>query len=229
MEHISRAGRSGPVHALESRSMGRFRALPRAFYRRPSERVARDLIGRFLIRDLDGARLVLRLVEVEAYLGPGDRASHTWGGRRTERNRSMWLDGGHAYVYFVYGMHFCLNVVCGTEGEGTAVLLRAGEPVTGAGRMADLRGLAREPRPGELAGGPGRLCRALGIDRGLDGASLLAGPLRLAEGEPVAARRIVSAPRVGVAYAGAAAAWPLRFALAGSPAVSRPRPWKPSP
>jgi DNA-3-methyladenine glycosylase len=209
--------------------MGRFRALPRAFYRRPPERVARDLIGRLLIRELDGTRLVLRLVEVEAYLGPGDRASHTWGGRRTERNRSMWLGGGHAYVYFVYGMHFCLNVVCGKVGEGTAVLLRAGEPVAGAARMAELRGLARAPRPGELAGGPGRLCRALGIDRALDGVSLLSGPLRLAAGEPVAAREIVRGPRVGVAYAGEAAGWPLRFALAGSSAVSRPRPREPSP
>jgi DNA-3-methyladenine glycosylase len=207
--------------------MGRFRRLPLAFYRRPSERVARDLIGRYLIRELDGERLVLRLVEVEAYLGPRDRASHTWGGRRTERNRSMWLGGGHAYVYFVYGMHFCLNVVCGGEGDGTAVLLRAGEPVAGAARMAALRGLGPEPRPGALAGGPGRLCQALGIDRGLDGASLVSGPLRLAEGEPAAPAGVVRGPRVGVAYAREAAAWPLRFALAGSAAVSRPRPGNP--
>jgi DNA-3-methyladenine glycosylase len=166
---------------------------------------------------------VLRLVEVEAYLGPADRASHTWGHRRTARVASMWLGGGHAYVYFVYGMHHCLNVVCGEPGEGTAVLLRAGAPVAGAASMAALRGLVRAPRPGELAGGPARLCEALAIDRSLDGASLLGGDLHLAPGEPAGDGEVARGPRVGVAYAGAAAKWPLRFAIAGHPEASRPR------
>ena len=175
------------------------------------------------MRELGGERLILRLVEVEAYLGPEDRASHTWGGRRTARVASMWLGGGHAYVYFVYGLHYCLNVVCGEPGEGTAVLLRAGEAVAGAARMAALRGLAHAPRPGELAGGPARLCAALAVDRRLDGASLLAGELHLAAGEPVADDEVARGPRVGVAYAGKAARWPLRFALAGHRETSRPR------
>jgi DNA-3-methyladenine glycosylase len=197
--------------------------LPLAFYRRSPEEVARDLLGRWLVRELDGERLVLRLVEVEAYLGPTDRASHTWGHRRTARVESMWLGGGHAYVYFVYGMHCCLNVVCGEPGAGAAVLLRAGEAVAGAERMAALRGLARPPRPGELAGGPGRLCAALGIDRSLDGVSLLAGELTLAAGDPVGEEAVARAPRVGVGYAREAAGWPLRFAIAGHREVSRPR------
>ncbi len=204
--------------------MGRFEGLPLAFFRRGPEEVAADLLGRYLVRLLDGERLVLRLVEVEAYLGAGDRAAHTWGGRRTPRVRSMYLGGGHAYVYRIYGLHDCINVVVGEVDSGQAVLLRAGEVVEGAARMRELRGLKRPPRAGELAGGPGRLCRALAIDRRLDGARLLAGELRLARGEPVDPRRVVRGPRVGVESAGEAAAWPLRFVDAGSREVSRPRP-----
>lgn len=204
--------------------MGRFAGLPVAFFERGPEEVAVDLLGRYLVRQLDGERLVLRLVEVEAYLGAGDRAAHTWGGRRTPRVRSMYLGGGHAYVYRIYGIHDCLNVVVGAVDSGQAVLLRAGEAVEGEARMRALRGLERPPRAGEVAGGPGRLCRALAIDRRLDGAILLAGELHLAHGEPVEPRRVVRGPRIGVGSAGEAAAWPLRFADAASREVSRPRP-----
>ncbi len=198
--------------------------LPAAFYRRDAEEVARDLLGRWLVREIDGARLALSIVETEAYLGAPDRASHAWGGRRTERNRSLYLAGGHAYVYFIYGMHHCLNAVTGRAEAGSAVLIRAGEPVAGEAAMAARRGLGRPPRPGDLAGGPGKLCRALGVDRALDGAALWRGELTIARGEPVAAEAIAAGPRIGVAYAGEAAAWPLRFAVRGNPHVSRPRP-----
>lgn len=201
-------------------------SLPRSFYSRPTPEVARDLLGRYLVRELGGEKLVLRIVEIEAYLGAEDRASHAWGGRRTARNEAMYLAGGHAYVYFIYGMHFCLNVVTAAAGMPHALLLRAGEPIAGSERMAELRGLAALPPPGGLAGGPGRLCRAMGIDRGLDGAALWRAPLRLAHGEEVSDRVVIRAPRVGVDYAGEAAAWPLRFALRGNPHVSRPWPWR---
>src|SRR6185295_13419266 len=204
--------------------VSRFRSLPISFYRRPAEAVARDLLGRYLVRDLAGERLVLRLVETEAYLGAPDRASHAWGGRRTARNESLYLAGGHAYVYFIYGMHFCLNAVTGEAGVGSAVLLRAGEPVEGAPRMAALRQVACRVRPGDLAGGPGKLCRALAIDRALDGARLDRAPLWIAAGEPVPESEVAAGPRVGVDYAGEAAAWPLRFAIRGNPHVSRPHP-----
>jgi DNA-3-methyladenine glycosylase len=197
--------------------------LPLSFYRRPAEVVARELLGCHLVRELDGERLIVRLVETEAYLGAGDRASHAWNGRRTARNASLYLPGGHAYVYFVYGMHFCLNAVTGDGSAGSAVLLRAATPVAGVERMLALRGLGPEARPGLVASGPGRLCRALAVDRGLDGARLDRGALRLTHGEPPAKRMIATAPRVGVAYAGEAAAWRLRFAVAGHPDVSRPR------
>jgi len=199
--------------------------LPLEFYRRPAAAVAPDLIGRLLVRELDGARLVLRIVETEAYLGAPDRASHAAGGRRTARNESLYLPGGHAYVYFIYGMHWCLNAVCGEADEGGAVLLRAGEPVAGEERMRALRGVADDARlrPGDIAGGPGKICRALAVDRALDGAPLDAPPLWIAAGELVPRRRIARGARVGVAYAGEAADWPLRFAERGNSHVSRPR------
>ncbi len=200
--------------------------LPPRFYRRPSEAVARDLLGRYLVRRTpEGERLVLRLVETEAYLGEGDRASHAHAGPVTERSRKLYRGGGHAYVYLIYGMHWCLNAVCGTEDDGHAVLLRAGEAVAGAEAMKARRGFAPERRlkPGDLAGGPGKLCQALEVDQRLDGARLWEGELMLAAGEPVADGEVVRGTRVGVDYAGAAAGWPLRFAVRGSPEVSRPR------
>jgi DNA-3-methyladenine glycosylase len=197
--------------------------LPLSFYRRPAEEVAPDLIGRLLVRQLGRRRLVLRLVETEAYLGAPDRAAHAWRGRRTARNESLYLPGGHAYVYFVYGMHWCLNVVCGEPDEGGAVLLRAGEPLLGESTMRARRGLADRVRPGDVAGGPGKLAQALAVDRALDGARLDGKGLWLAAGEPVPSSRIAIGPRIGVAYAGDAASWPLRFVEAGHPHVSRPR------
>jgi DNA-3-methyladenine glycosylase len=201
--------------------------LPVAFYRRPAEVVARELMGRWLVREVGGERLVLRLVETEAYLGAADAASHAAGGRRTARNESLYLPGGYAYVYFVYGMHHCLNAVAGRRDEGGAVLLRAGEPLAGEAAMRAHRGLGADGRrvgPGDVAGGPGRLARALAVGRELDGAPLFRGPLRLTAGEPVADGEVAAGPRIGIAYAGEAAAWPLRFALRGNRHVSRPWP-----
>lgn len=200
------------------------RPLPLSFYRRPAEVVARELLGRYLVHKVGGERLVLRLVETEAYLGESDRASHAWGGRRTARNESLYLPGGHAYVYFIYGMHWCLNAVTGEADSGGAVLLRAGEPVEGAERMAENRGWTRKLRPGDLAGGPGKLCRALGVGRELDGVLLDRSPLFIAEGEPVGEGDIAAGPRIGVDYAGEVASWPLRFAVRGNRHVSKPWP-----
>jgi len=206
--------------------VSRWRALPKSFYRRPAEEVAPELLGRYLVRDVGGERLVARLVEVEAYLGAPDRASHAWGGRRTARNEALYLSGGHAYVYFIYGMHFCLNAVTGAAGEGGAVLLRAAEAVEGEAAIARRRGVELPARPGLLLSGPGRLCQGLAVDRRLDRVALQRGELRLVEGEPLGEAEIVRGARVGVGYAGAAASWPLRFAVRGSREVSRPWPWR---
>jgi DNA-3-methyladenine glycosylase len=198
--------------------------LPPGFFRRGAAEVAPELLGRYLVRRIGDETLVVRIVETEAYLGRDDRAAHAWGGRRTARNESLYLPGGHAYVYFIYGIHYCLNAVTGGAEEGGAVLLRAGEPLAGAATMAARRRLARPPRPGDLAGGPGKLCQALAVDRAFDGAPLDRGELVLAHGEPLPLVRVCRGPRVGVGYAGEAAGWPLRFAEAGNPHVSRPRP-----
>ena len=184
--------------------------------------MAVDLLGRFIYRRLDHRRLLVRIVETEAYLGEGDRASHAWHGRKTRRNASLFKPGGYAYVFLIYGMYDCFNAVTGEEGAAAAVLIRAAEPVEGADEMAVRRGLSRAPRPGDLAGGPGKLCRALAIDRSLDGAPLSRRELRLTEGEPAAADEVGVGPRIGVDYAGEAAAWPLRFAIRGNPHLSKP-------
>jgi len=203
--------------------VGRFRTLPQSFYRRSAELVARDLLGRYLVRDFDGSRLVLRIVETEAYLGAEDRASHAWGGRRTRRTSALFRDGGFAYVYLIYGMYHCLNAVTGDKTGGAAVLIRAGEVVEGDRVMKSHRSLAREPRPGDLAGGPGKLCQALAIDGELNRTPLFKGPLRVTTGREVADLEVASGPRVGIDYAGEAAAWPLRFWELENREVSRPR------
>lgn len=181
--------------------------LRRSFYTRDTLVVARDLLGRVLCRRLDGGEVLRgRIVEVEAYDGPADRASHAHRGL-TRRNAPMFEGGGIAYVYQIYGVHFCLNVVTGEPGYPAAVLLRATEA----------------PRPDRSASGPGRLCRAFGIDRDLDGSSLIDGALWLERGRPVRPAGIRRTPRIGVDYAGGWAARRYRFVIAGHDAASGPR------
>lgn len=200
------------------------RTLEADFYVRGAEAVAPDLLGRYLVRSSGGRRLAVgRIVEVEAYLGADDPASHASGGRRTRRTSTMFLAGGVAYVYLIYGMYHCLNVVAGPAQEAQAVLIRALEPLDGLEWMRNNRGLGGSPRPGQIGGGPGKLCQALAIDRGFDAVSLLDGDLVLAAGAPVGPDEIATGPRIGVDYAGEAAAWPLRFAIDGHAEMSRPR------
>jgi DNA-3-methyladenine glycosylase len=185
------------------------RILSPAFFQRDTELVARELLGKRLVRVWRGKRLSGVIVETEAYLGARDRAAHTFGGRRTERVRSMYLAGGHAYVYQIYGMHFCLNAVTKEEGEPQAVLIRALEP--DAGMPAGTR-----------TQGPGLLCAALRIDRRLDGQPLQ-GPTIFIEhaGRGPGKEEVGTSARIGVNYAGAAAEWPLRFFWRGNPWLSR--------
>lgn len=197
------------------------RALPRSFYRRDTEVVARELLGQRLCRRLpDGQLLSGIIVETEAYLGTGDRACHTFGGRRTPRTETMYAAGGVAYVYLIYGMYYCLNAVTRDAGEPEAVLIRALAPEQGHEYWQS--NYPRLPPPQWLSG-PGRLCRAMQIDKTCNGLSLQAADLWIEAAGTVDAASIVAGPRVGVAYAGAAAQWPLRFHVAGEPSVSRPR------
>ncbi|MEE9212455.1 MAG: DNA-3-methyladenine glycosylase [Phycisphaeraceae bacterium] len=199
------------------------RRLPRSFFRRDVTDVAIGLLGQRLVRMYRGKRLAGVIVETEAYLGVADRAAHTFNGRYTERNRAMWLDGGHAYVYFTYGMHHCLNIVARCEGDPVAVLLRALEPTEGLETMRRFRG-QHARRETDLCSGPAKLCQALAIDRKLDGTDMTrSGTLFIerARGRAYAGAKIVTMRRIGVDYAGEWAGKPLRFYVKDNPHVSR--------
>jgi DNA-3-methyladenine glycosylase len=192
--------------------------LPRRFFTRPSTAVARDLLGRVLVRTGPrGTRIAARIVETEAY-EETDPASHSFAGR-TQRNEVMFGPAGHLYVYFTYGMHFCMNVVTDREGRGSAVLLRAAEPLEGLGSMARRRG-TDEPRL--LCAVPARLTQAFAIDRRDNGIDVVEGSLlRLERGRRVPDQRVATGPRVGISV-GVEEPW--RFSVAGDPFVSRGRP-----
>lgn len=194
--------------------------LAREFFARDTLQVARDLLGRLLVRLLEGERLSGRIVEVEVYIGESDLASHARFGR-TERNAAMYGPPGHAYVYQIYGVHHCLNLVTGPEGFPAAVLVRALEPLEGLERMRTMRGGRPDP---ELTSGPGRLCQALTIDRRFDQADLCAPDslLFVEVGWPAEEEAIATSPRVGVRGDLAARTAPWRFFLRGSPCLSHP-------
>jgi DNA-3-methyladenine glycosylase len=198
--------------------------LPRKFYARRADVLARALLGQVLVRVLDGARLSGRIVETEAYLGVNDRAAHSYGGRRSPRNASMWGAAGHAYVYFIYGLHYCMNVVAEGPEQPAAVLIRALEPLEGLAMMRAHRAgkvPAERLRDTDLCSGPAKLAQALKLDRALDGADLVAGEvLFLEHGAHVPRARTVVSPRIGVAYAREWADRPLRFHVAGNAHVS---------
>jgi DNA-3-methyladenine glycosylase len=190
--------------------------LPRAFYERDSRVVARQLLGKVLVRD-DGR--AARIVEVEAYRGAHDPGSHAYRGK-TARNAVMFGPPGHLYVYFTYGMHWCANAVCGADGEGTAVLLRAAAPVDGLDLMRAVRPVHRDV---DLANGPAKLCQALGLDRRFDGADLVAGDrgVQIVDDGVPPPRRPGNSTRVGLS---AGQDHPWRWWIEGDPNVSRGRP-----
>jgi len=195
------------------------RSLPASFYRRATAVVARDLLGCRLIRRFpDGGTRAVVIVETEAYLGVKDRAAHTWNGRKTPRVAPMWGPGGHGYVYFVYGMHHCLNVVTRDEGNAEAVLLRAAVSEEWWGERPSPSSFSKQNIL--LLSGPAKLCAYLGVTTALSGVSLSGPELQICRG-PRRDFDVLVGPRVGVDYAGEAAAWLLRFAVAGCPAVTR--------
>jgi len=178
--------------------------LPRAFYDRDTIFVAKELLGKFLVHISDGVERIGKIVETEAYLGPHDLAAHSARGL-TPRTKVMFGPPGHAYVYFIYGMYFCMNVVTEREGHASAVLLRAIEPVKNIeGRTC----------------GPGLLCRAMKIDKRLNGHDLLSDDFFIAESE-AEKFSIVKGPRIGVDYAKHWAKRHLRFYIKNNPCVSR--------
>ena len=213
-----------PAHAAPPHLPQDWRAVGSELLLQPPELVAPALLGKLLARQTAAGWLAGRVVEVEAYLGPHitatpDPAAHSFRGI-TDRNRVMFGPAGHAYVYFIYGMHFCANVTCEHEGLAGCILLRALEPVLGVDAMAANRGLKPGATPAAIASGPGKLCRALGIDRAShNGLDLLAGDgeLRLLE-DAFQPGEIAVGRRIGLRHA---AELPLRFWLSGNPCVSR--------
>ena len=201
---------------------GPARALARSFYLAPTLTVARRLLGKVLVHETADGMAAGRIVETEAYRGPADRAAHSRGGHRSARNEVMYGLPGHAYVYFIYGMHHCVNVVTQLAGVPEAVLSRSLEPVAGIDLMLRRRGIPAGP-DWRLCRGPGSLCQALGIDRARNGADLVRGALRVLDRPDVPRSRIARSARIGVAYAGEDARHPWRFFVSGSPAVSGAR------
>lgn len=214
-----------------------------SWYAQTADNLAEQLIGCVLVRTTsDGLRMAGRVVETEAYLGPDDQASHARNGHRSPRNESMYSKPGTAYVYFTYGMHYCMNVSCAATGIPQAVLIRALEPLEGIDAMREYRGAATRlaTRPlmeSDLCSGPAKLCKALKIDRALDGHDLTLGetlwiemPAQPAERHPPTetgpwlreGERIIRTPRIGLgAGAGGWADRPLRWLIEGSPSSSR--------
>jgi DNA-3-methyladenine glycosylase len=201
--------------------------LPREFFARDVLEVAPDCLGLELVTHTSAGCARGRIVEVEAYRGPEDRAAHSFGGRRTARTEAMFGPAGHAYVFLIYGIHSHINIVTGQIGNPQAVLIRALEPLDGLPLMQERRAgsLGAPLAPRHLCNGPGKLCRALGIDRRFNGVDLLAPSgqhqdyVSLISGSPV--QHIATSRRIGVDYAGEWADRPWRFFDAESPYVSR--------
>ncbi len=193
--------------------------LAASFYARPTPEVARRLLGHILVSDIGGRRTAGRIVETEAYVGPDDPACHGYRARRTRRNASLFGAPGTAYVYFTYGMHWCLNAVTERVGFPAAVLLRALEPLEGLATMRRRRSGAPDR---ELCSGPAKLCEALGITGREDGTPLTharggrggRGRLRIVRGQSRQRFDIIVTPRIGISRA---ADWPLRFLIKDAP------------
>jgi DNA-3-methyladenine glycosylase len=205
------------------------RPLDRAFFARNPRRVARELLGKVLVRQEGGKSLGGRIVEVEAYLGKNDPASHSAAGN-TARTSVLFGPPGYAYVYFIYGNHYCLNVSCEREGKAGGVLIRALEPLWGLEEMARARGIILDGASDlrKLTSGPGRLAQAFGITRIRDNAADLtsaSGSLWMGD-DAYRSRKIVLTPRIGIRKA---ADLPLRYILAGNLFVSGPRKAHPAP
>lgn len=193
------------------RSKQRAAQLPVEFFTQSAETVARELLGALVVSTLGGERTAGRIVETEAYLGRDDPASHGYQLRRNSRNEALYGPPGQWYVYLSYGIHWCANLVCRSQGLGSAILLRALEPVDGLDVMRRRRGVEGVR---QLCSGPGKLCQALGITRELlDGVAMPGSAVQVLGDQSSAKAEILVTPRIGITKA---AEWPLRFVVAGS-------------
>lgn len=207
------------VVRVSSVKMSKMKLEHQFYLRSDTVKIARDLLGKLLVvPDDEGNRVSGMIVETEAYLGITDRAAHSYRGRRTARNEVTYAAGGHAYVFFVYGMYYQLNVVCGEIDTPQVVLIRAVEPIDGIEKMRQRRG---EMKDKNLTSGPGKLCIALDIDRSLNGEDLLGDKIWLEEYRSFKSSQIAIGKRIGIDYAGEDAEKPWRFWVNGNEFVSR--------
>jgi DNA-3-methyladenine glycosylase len=194
--------------------------LSRTFYLRPTLRVAKELLGKYFIRRIGKKLLIGKIVEVEAYR-TNDPASHSFRGK-TNRNRVMFCEGGHLYVYFTYGMHFCANIVTGRKGIGEAVLIRAVEPLVGIEVMTMNRFPNLQSHNHQsfinLSNGPAKFCEAFGIARQENGSDLLESKISITDGDPIPSKFVKRSSRIGIQQ-GIQKKW--RFFIAGNPWVSK--------
>ncbi len=185
--------------------------LKEKFYRRGALKIAPELIGKLLVRKYNGIKLVGRITETEAYVGPQDKACHAYNNRRTKRTEVMFRSGGFAYIYMIYGMYFCLNIVAGREGSPEAVLIRDIEPVEGSGIMKKNRGYVKNNLK-DLTNGPGKLCIAMKINLSLNGYNLINGKKLYIEDDGYLCQ-IARGPRVNIDYAEDYKDKPWRFTI----------------
>lgn len=192
--------------------------LPRDFYQREAVELAPALLGKLLVHETERGLTAGMIIETEAYAGPEDDAAHSYGGRITARTAVQYGPGGFAYVFGIYGMHYCFNVVCGPEGKPEVVLVRALEPVWGLELMRQRR---KTDKAELLCAGPGRLCQALDVTKAQYGADLCAGPLYILPYQDVPPERVALSPRVNIDYAPLYRDRLWRFFIAGNRYVSR--------
>lgn len=192
--------------------------LTRKFYRRDAETVAQELLGQILITHLPQGETAGLIVECEAYLGREDKAAHSFRGKKTQRNQVLFGPPGYAYIYLIYGMYHCFNVVVGQKDDPQAVLVRALEPIAGLELMTQRRGTEKKKI---LTSGPGRLAQALGITRELNGEDLLGDKIFIAPGPGTDPGSIVARPRIGIDYAEEWVDKPLRYYLEDNPFISK--------
>lgn len=200
--------------------------LEREFYNRDSVTVAKELLGKYLVHKIDGEEIIGRIVEVEAYMGPEDKAAHSYNNRRTDRNEVMYGSCGYAYVYIIYGMYNCMNIVVEEVGKPQAILIRALEPIAGLKSMAifrynkNFKELNRREKLG-LTSGPGKLCIALKIHKTQNGEDLCTDKLYILSEEKETPFEVVSTTRINIDYAEEAVHYPWRFYIKDNPYVSK--------
>ncbi len=194
--------------------------LEQEFFLQDALTLAKELIGKGLVREMDGRTIITRIVETEAYIGPEDKGCHAYNNKRTKRTETMFLEGGHAYIYLIYGMYYCLNVVAAEKDKPEAVLIRAVEPLEGLEYIQENRKI-KSNKLEDLTNGPGKLCQALGVDKSLNGSNMILGTQLYVVELEQSKVEVCSGPRINIDYAQEYKDVPWRFYIKGHPFLSR--------